>query len=163
MNPNHYLDLCFKEAKKALSINELPIAALLTNHDQVIAKNFTQDKKYNSRIAHAELLLLKEAESLIKKDHHLKLFTTLEPCIMCYGAAMNMGVKEIFFALSSKSDGIQNLCQFHPIDTKFKYIEYPEIYGPLAPNKALSLFKDYLINNPINNGYTYWVKNNFDL
>ena len=55
---------------------------------------------------HAEINAIKEAEKKLNtydlSPHNLKLYVTAEPCMMCLGAIMWSGIKEVYYSVPSK-------------------------------------------------------------
>ncbi|MNP23356.1 tRNA-specific adenosine deaminase [compost metagenome] len=72
----------------------------------------------------------------------MQLFTTLEPCMMCLGAAMSSYIGEIFYALEAPMDGAVRYANEY-WDKECK--EIPS-YG-FHREEVKKLFKEYLIRN----------------
>jgi tRNA(adenine34) deaminase len=93
-------------ARTAMDRNEVPIAAILVSKGREIAREFTRVSTTESSAAHAETLMLLEAKIKPFTDYQpLVLYCTLEPCVMCLGAAMNCEVDTIVYGLPAKPDG----------------------------------------------------------
>jgi tRNA(adenine34) deaminase len=77
-----------KEAKKALSDNEVPIGAVVVCDDQIIARAHNRTESLNDPTAHAEMQAITAATSYLggKYLNRCALYVTLEPCVMCAGA-----------------------------------------------------------------------------
>ena len=95
----YFLDLAFEEAKKAKANNEVPVGAVLVKDNEVVASSFNTVEKDNDITSHAEMNVLKEAFKKLgtKNLKGLKLYVTLEPCLMCLGALVNAHIKDICF------------------------------------------------------------------
>src|SRR5262249_42127123 len=92
----------------------LPIGAVIVLSGRVIAAAHTAEVTEHRLLVHAELLALEEADRLRPfpgKRRDTVLFTTLEPCLMCFGAAMSFLVGSVYYALESPADGAVNLAQ----------------------------------------------------
>ena len=77
-----------------------PFGAVITHNNKVIAQSFNKVVLTNDPTAHAEILAIREAASVLK-THDLKdcvLYTSCEPCPMCLGAIYWSGIKKIVFA-----------------------------------------------------------------
>ena len=97
-------------AEAALEDGELPIAALVVLGDRVLASATTAERREQRFLAHAELVALEAADRVrpFPGDRRAAtLYTNLEPCMMCLGAAMSFFCGEICYALESPTDGAQ--------------------------------------------------------
>jgi tRNA(adenine34) deaminase len=86
----------------------IPISSLIIKKNTIIslARNNLRD--------HAECLAIKKAQKSLG-SHSLSdciLLVTVEPCLMCVGAAINADIKIIYFGCTSDKSGIQS---FHRI------------------------------------------------
>lgn len=90
MDNNKKMALTLELGKVTLADGEMPISAIVFLEDRIIAKAYTTESKEKRYLVHAELKALIEADkqgySIIERKK-MQLFTTLEPCLMCYGAA----------------------------------------------------------------------------
>ncbi|MEZ4523030.1 MAG: nucleoside deaminase [Thermomicrobiales bacterium] len=85
------MDQALDLAESALNLGELPIAAIVVLNGEVLAQAHTAERSQKRLLVHAELLALEEADKLRPfpgNRSDVQLFTTLEPCLMCFGAAM---------------------------------------------------------------------------
>jgi tRNA(adenine34) deaminase len=139
-------------AESALKQGELPIAALVVLDDRVIASATTREKREGRFLVHAELLALEAADKLRPfpgNRRDAKLFTNLEPCLMCLGAAMSFFLGEIYYALESPTDGAVALVQGWQRD-KEHFAEYrlPAIKGGMLRQESIRLFQRYVDMQP---------------
>lgn len=157
-----FMDLAITQARLALNNGELPIGAVVVCNGIVVGELTTSDKKSNSRLAHAEYLLLADLEHRLKTGDKIELYTTLEPCLMCYGTAVNLGVTDIIYAMNSRTDGCTQMSSFKTVETSF--VKHPNMVGPIAEKAIYELFETYLkIHSNIKNGYTNWVLQTLNL
>ena len=82
------------------------LAAIYDSNYNLIAKSANSVVNENCSNCHAEINVIKEAEKKLAtydlSSHNLKLFVTAEPCIMCLGAIMWSGIKEVYYGVPSK-------------------------------------------------------------
>jgi tRNA(adenine34) deaminase len=103
-----FMQEAFKQAKKALQINEVPIGAVVVFENKIIGEGFNQSIKNSDPTAHAEIIAINAAGNK-KKNYRLvdcDLFVTLEPCMMCLGAIMHARIKNVYFATSDHKKGV---------------------------------------------------------
>jgi tRNA(adenine34) deaminase len=90
-------------------MQDFPIAALLVVEGKVVARERNKVISGN-RLDHAEIRAIQKAISggqLTKKERESStLYTTLEPCMMCFGAMMNYNIGNVCYALESLGDGV---------------------------------------------------------
>jgi len=112
-----YMALAFQEAQKAFEINEVPVGAVVVFEGKVIGRGYNQIESLHDATAHAEIIALSAAYNKFR-DWRLEncyLFSTLEPCFMCTGAAVLSRIKTIVFGASDPKFGgcgsVVNLAQ----------------------------------------------------
>ena len=153
-------------AERALARGELPIAALVVLDDQVIASATTCEKAEQRFLVHAELLALEEADKLKPfpgRRRDCQLYTNLEPCMMCLGAAMSFFCGEIYYALESPGDGAVALAQrWQRSDPSFPEYRLPVITGGVLREESIRLFQQYVDQHEPGPAWT-WAKSLADL
>jgi tRNA(Arg) A34 adenosine deaminase TadA len=96
-----------------------------------------------------ELLAMIEADERLgwsRRPHPLRLAVTLEPCLMCLGAAMSMGISEVFYSLNSPGDGAAGLTwQSSP---EMPWYTAPTMTGGIRRGESRSLFRRYCQTAP---------------
>ena len=83
-------------AEEALGFGEFPIGSVLVLKNRIIARGMTSEQREDRFLVHAELVALEKADKLglsLDERRATKLFTNLEPCLMCMGAAMSFFLK----------------------------------------------------------------------
>ncbi len=99
-DPYYLMRQALAEAEKAFLEGEVPVGAVLADLEgQIIAKAHNQPIGLNDPTAHAEILAMRAA-GLILKNYRLNnaiLVVTLEPCLMCMGAAVNARIARLIF------------------------------------------------------------------
>ena len=78
-----------KEARKALAMDEIPVGAVIVSNHRVIARAHNLTERLNDVTAHAEMQAFTSAANYLggKYLEYCALYVTLEPCVMCAGAA----------------------------------------------------------------------------
>ncbi len=86
------------EARKGSEKGEIPIGAVVARYDgTVVGRGHNQAKSAGSPVAHAEIRAL-QAAVYPENARDLVLVTTLEPCVMCMGAALEARIDTIVYA-----------------------------------------------------------------
>ncbi|MFM2178554.1 MAG: hypothetical protein RL015_2652 [Verrucomicrobiota bacterium] len=108
LNPDeHFMREALRQARKAASLNEVPIGAVIVHEGQIIGRAWNQVETLKDATAHAEMLALTQAESALG-DWRLAdcdLYVTKEPCPMCAGAIVHCRVKRVIFGCPDVKGG----------------------------------------------------------
>ena len=102
MEPDLYylMRQALKEAEEGFSAGEVPVGAVLADQDgRIIARAHNQPISLNDPTAHAEILVIRKA-GLLYENYRLNntlLVVTIEPCLMCMGAALNARIARLIF------------------------------------------------------------------
>lgn len=107
MSPDEMVSAAIAVADDGPAAGELPIGAVVVLGDDIIGRAFTQERSRKRKLVHADLLAMTEADELLgwkRRSTPLQLAVNLEPRVMCLGAAMTLGISEIYFGLESPGD-----------------------------------------------------------
>ncbi len=102
------MHLALDEAKLAAAANEVPVGAVLTKGETVIARAHNYVRRNADPTAHAEMLVLRAGAAALGSERLLNcvLYVTLEPCAMCYTAAMHARVARIIYGAPAIRHGL---------------------------------------------------------
>lgn len=145
--PESYMRVVLEIAEQSLAEGEFPIAAIVVLNDEVIASAHTCEMRERRFLVHAELLALEQADKLWPFPGNREdaiLFTNLEPCLMCMGAAMSFFLGHIYYGLESPADGAVELVQsWTPKQYTIPSYKVPNIHGGLLREESKELFQRY--------------------
>jgi tRNA(adenine34) deaminase len=100
------------EARRGFAAGEVPVGAVVVIEGQVVARAHNAPLALSDPTAHAEVLALREAGQK-RANYRLAgatLYATVEPCVMCCGAALHARVARVVFgALDPKAGGVTSL------------------------------------------------------
>lgn len=105
--PETWMRLALEEARLAAAEGEIPVGAVLTHHDTLIARAHNRRETLHDPTAHAELLCLREGAMRLG-DWRLRectLYVTLEPCPMCAGAMVMAQLGRCVFGAADERQG----------------------------------------------------------
>ena len=94
------MTLALEEAQRAADRGEVPVGAVLTRDEVVLAHGGNAQIELHDATAHAEIRVLREA-GVRDGNYRLPgttLYVTLEPCTMCCGALVHARVETVIFA-----------------------------------------------------------------
>jgi tRNA(adenine34) deaminase len=95
-----FMDLAIVEAGKAEGLGEVPVGALIVNHDgEIVSVGHNQPVSGGDPTAHAEIIAMRDAARRIGNYRltGLTLYCTLEPCPMCAGAMVYSRIKRLVY------------------------------------------------------------------
>lgn len=146
--PETYMRRALALAEEALDLGELPIAAIVVLDDQILAQATASEQREKRFLGHAELVALEEADRQqlsFAERGRAQLFTTLEPCLMCIGAAMSFFLGEIVYGLESPGDGAVELVRgWVRKEEDIPGYQIPKIRGGLLREESRRLFEVYV-------------------
>ena len=129
-----------KEAIRARDKDEIPIGAVIVCNNTIIAKGHNLTETLNDVTAHAEMQAITAATNNLggKYLHNCTLYVTLEPCIMCAGAAFWSQIGEIKYGAKDEKRGFTN----NP-----NYLLHPKtkLEGGLLEKDCSKLLKTFFI------------------
>ena len=114
---NYFMGQAIQEAKKAYFEGEIPVGAVVTINQRIIARAHNSTEKLNDVTAHAEMQAITSASNFLNGKYlsNCTLYVTLEPCIMCMGALFWSKLDRIVYAASDPKNGFRkNNISLHP-------------------------------------------------
>jgi len=96
-----------KEARAAFDRDEVPVGAVITLDNNIIARAHNQVELLKDPTAHAEILAITQAASHLKSKWLLgcKMYVTVEPCSMCAGGLVLARIKAVTFGVADPKTG----------------------------------------------------------
>lgn len=106
-----FMKEALKEARKAFELNEVPIGAVIVSNNQIIARGHNLTERLNDVTAHAEMQAFTSAANYINGKYlkECTLYVTVEPCVMCAGAAYWTQITKIVYGASDEKRGYSKL------------------------------------------------------
>jgi tRNA(adenine34) deaminase len=97
-----------QQAEAARDLDEVPVGAVLTLSDQLVAEAHNLTRTNADPTAHAEMLVLRAAAERLGDWRVLDatLYVTLEPCAMCAGALVLARISRLVFAAFDPKAGM---------------------------------------------------------
>jgi|TARA_B100001094_G_scaffold118160_1_gene113934 tRNA(adenine34) deaminase len=104
---SYFMKKAFEEAKYAFFKNEVPVGCVIVNNNDVISRSSNMVELLNDSTAHAELIAITSAQNSLNSKNldNCILYTTLEPCLMCYGAIYWSKINTVVYGASDKKRG----------------------------------------------------------
>lgn len=103
----YFMREALKEARKALELDEVPVGAVVVCNDRVIGRGHNLTERLVDVTAHAEMQAFTAASNYLGAKYldECTLYVTLEPCVMCAGAAFWTQVGRIVYGAADEKRG----------------------------------------------------------
>jgi tRNA(adenine34) deaminase len=107
MDDSYFMRQALIEANRAFDSGEVPVGAIITARNTIIARSHNLTETLTDVTAHAEMQAFTAAAEAIggKYLSECTLYVTLEPCVMCAGAAFWSQIGKIVYGASDEKRG----------------------------------------------------------
>ncbi|MFC2101468.1 nucleoside deaminase [Bacteroidota bacterium] len=114
----YFMNEALKEAVKAFDRDEVPVGAVIVCGNEILARSHNLTETLIDVTAHAEMQAFTAAASGLggKYLNECTLYVTLEPCVMCAGAAFWTQIGKIVYGADDDKRGYRlvNHPMLHP-------------------------------------------------
>ena len=114
----YFMKEALKEARKAFERDEVPVGAVVVCDKTIVARAHNLTETLNDVTAHAEMQAFTAAANYLggKYLKDCTLYVTLEPCLMCAGAAYWTQIGSVIYGASDEKKGFSTIKTkvFHP-------------------------------------------------
>ena len=141
-----FISKALELATKASSFDEVPVGALITQDQEIIAEGFNQKENLKNPLLHAEIIAITKATKKLNtwRLSNCTLYTTLEPCLMCAGALIQARIKRVVFSAYDKKGGaFGSLYHLHQ-DSRLNH--QIEICAGIYEKKSQKILQDFFKN-----------------
>lgn len=107
-----YMRLALAEALAAARNGEVPVGAIITLEDRILARAGNRTISDCDPTAHAEIIVLRAAAQLLG-NYRLAgatLYVTVEPCAMCAGAIIQARIARVVYGCDDPKGGAARSC-----------------------------------------------------
>ena len=149
-----YMQEALRLARQALALGEFPVGCVMVHEDRIISRG----RRTNSipptanELDHAEIAALRKIfEEHPETDRsRITVYSTMEPCLMCYVTLLLNGIREIVYAYEDIMGGGTNL-DLSSLSPLYKEMEVRVVPGVLRRD-SLELFQAFFADGE----QTYW-------
>jgi tRNA(adenine34) deaminase len=138
-----YMRQALDQAHNAWALGEVPVGAVVVKDGAVIATGFNQPIGTHDPTAHAEIMALRAAATILG-NYRLpgcELFVTLEPCAMCSGAMMHARLARVVYGATDPKTGacgsIVNLFEQEKLN------HHTELVGGVLAEECGALLREF--------------------
>ncbi|PAB57264.1 tRNA-specific adenosine deaminase [Anaeromicrobium sediminis] len=118
------MEEALKEARKAASIGEVPIGAVIVKDNEIIGRGYNRREIDKDPTAHAEMIAIKEASKNLGGWRLIgcSMYVTVEPCPMCAGAIMLSRIDNLIIGTMDPKGGACGSIINIPEDERYNHI-----------------------------------------
>ena len=130
-------------AQLAAGAGEVPVGAVITREDAIIAEAANAMRGTNDPTAHAEMVAIRAAAERLGSSRldGCTLWVTLEPCPMCAGAIALARLQSLRFAAEDPKGG--GVVHGPRIFTQPTCHHRPEVIGGLGEGEAAAMLREF--------------------
>ena len=114
---HYFMKKALQEAETAFELGEIPVGAVVTVNNRIIAQAHNLTERLHDVTAHAEMQAITAAANFLGGKYltDCTLCVTLEPCQMCAGALYWSQISRIVFGAADTNRGYQKMgTHLHP-------------------------------------------------
>jgi tRNA(adenine34) deaminase len=148
----YFMGLALIQARAALKAGEFPVGCIIVAAGRVVGEGRrTHSQGAANELDHAEVVALRELLTRAPEIEPagLTVYSTMEPCLMCYATLLLNGVRRIVYAYEDVMGGAAglNLATLAPLYREMRV----RVDSGVRRAESLALFKEFFANQA--NGY----------
>lgn len=133
---NSFLKYAIDEARQGLKEGGIPIGSVLVRYGEIIGKGHNMRVQNNDPTAHAEIECLRNT-GRIGTFKGTILYSTLMPCYLCAGAAVQFGINMVIVGESRNFDGAREFMTSRGIEVV-----------NVDSSECVEMVHRFIVNNP---------------
>jgi tRNA(adenine34) deaminase len=137
------MGLALDEARTAADVGDVPVGAVVAKGDVVLATGRNRREADGDPTAHAEIVAIRDAARALGTWYldGCELVVTLEPCVMCAGAAVLARLDRIVFGADDPKAGACGSLYEIPSDPRMNH--RPEVVRGVLAEEAGGLLRAF--------------------
>jgi tRNA(adenine34) deaminase len=138
------MEMALQQAREALAAGDFPVGCVLEYDGDIVASGRRSNSfGRTNEIDHAEILALRSLLAGSRKIDidRITVYSTMEPCLMCYATMLVNGVRRFVFSYEDAMGGGTNLPlqMLSPLYRGMNVL----VVGEVLRNKSLAMFKEF--------------------
>lgn len=95
-----FLEQAIEQSRESVRQGAFPVGVILVADGQALATGISNGKQLNDPTSHAEIAAIREACATMQSRDLRKatLYSSMEPCLMCYGACYWASIRKVVYA-----------------------------------------------------------------
>lgn len=139
-----YMRVALEIAKKALRAGDFPVGCVIADKNGVVCTGKRENSGENgNELDHAEIIALRKLHTFHTKSlsSDLVVYSTMEPCLMCYSTLILNNIRTIVFAYEDAMGGGTNL-QLEKLNPLYSSMKI-NIVADVLRMESIVLFKEF--------------------
>jgi tRNA(Arg) A34 adenosine deaminase TadA len=130
-------------AREAAAAEEVPVGAVITCGDRIVAESCNRMRSRHDPTAHAEMLAIRSAAETLATSRldQCTLWVTLEPCAMCAGAIAVSRLQALRYGAEDPKGGA--VVHGPRIFSQPTCHHRPDVIGGLGEDESTLLLRDF--------------------
>jgi cytosine deaminase len=133
---DQFMQEAIEEARKGRDEGGIPIGSVLVRNNVILGRGHNRRVQEGDPIIHAEIDCLRNA-GRIGTYRNAVLYSTLMPCYLCAGAAVQFGIKKVIVGESRNFAGARAFMEEHGIEVI-----------DLDLDKCVTMMQEFILQNP---------------
>jgi tRNA(adenine34) deaminase len=139
-----FMRAALEEAEAAGAAGEIPIGSVVMIDGEIVSRGRARHQEYKCQLRHAELnSMLDGGERLWRDYRRAVLFTTVEPCPLCLGAAVMADIPHIIYGLHDANVKSELTLESNPYIRR----HIKSYYGGVLEQESMALMEKYAPND----------------
>ena len=140
------MKVALQEAEKAAEMGEIPIGAVITENNRIVATAHNLTETLNDPTAHAEILAIRQASEKLGRWRltGCTMYVTVEPCSMCAGALVWSRIDRLYIGTMDPKAGacgsVFNIVEDSRLNHRV------QVQRGLMEDRCSSMMKDFFRN-----------------
>ena len=138
-----FMAMALDEARAAGARGEVPVGCVIVRDGAVVARAGNRTLADRDPTAHAEIIAIRQAAAALGSERlpDCDLYVTLEPCVMCAGAAAFARIRRLYYGAADPKGGAMDAgVRFFASPTCH---HIPEVYSAVGEKEAATLLRDF--------------------
>ena len=131
-----FMQEAIEEARKGRSEGGIPIGSVLVRNNVILGRGHNRRVQEGDPVIHAEIDCLRNA-GRIGTYRDAVLYSTLMPCYLCAGAAVQFGIKKVIAGESRNFTGAREFMEEHGIEVIDLYLD-----------ECVTMMQEFIAQNP---------------
>ena len=127
MDDIKFLQQAIEKSEESIALGGFPVGVVIVRNGEILTSGISNGKQLNDPTSHAEITAMREAcKKLQTRDlKDVVLYSSLEPCLMCFAASTWASIPRVVYACSRKRVSKQHYEGEHDITTINKSARRP--------------------------------------
>ncbi|MFV0645543.1 MAG: nucleoside deaminase [Sphingomonadaceae bacterium] len=137
------MQVALSMAELGRDAGEVPVGAVITRKQEIIAAAHNSPRELSDPTAHAEMMVIRVAASKLNRQRldDCDLWVTLEPCPMCAGAISHARIGRLYYAAPDPKGGaVENGPR---IFQQSQCHHRPDVYSGMGESESAELLRAF--------------------